>query len=269
MALFTLSLLSCASVKDVKSIKEIKEAQYDGLKYESLTRYDGLRLDNSLKAKNTVALCHKGEFEKANKLFKEKLDKNLNNYLYWNQISTCYILNKKYTQARKFLDIAMGMAKTSKQKSKVLNNIGVIYLENKNYHEAKDYFLKSSELSKRSLTPKFNLVQIYLKFGLYRNAKHELKILLDINAHDVDFLNSKAHLELMQKNYKSALLYFNKIPKRYKTRDDIATNLGMTYFMLGLYENAKNVINNADKEDINYKESQLDILEKLEKRIVN
>jgi len=83
-----LGLISCASFNNPR---QIKEARFDGLKYESLKRYDAIRLDQSLKSKNPLALCHNKEFDRANEIFKNKLDKNLNNYLYWNQISTCYI----------------------------------------------------------------------------------------------------------------------------------------------------------------------------------
>ncbi|MBT4793444.1 MAG: tetratricopeptide repeat protein [Halobacteriovoraceae bacterium] len=257
---------SCASFKNPR---EIKEAQIDGLKYESLKRYDLLRLNKSLKPNDELALCHKGEYAKANALFKKKLDSNLKNYLYWNKISTCYILQKKYTQARKFLDLAMGTAKNTKQKAVVLNNIGVILLETQNFQEAKEYFKKSTELSKKFLTPKYNLTQIFLKFGLYKKASKHLSFLIRQRPQDIDFLNSKAHLELMQNNYKLALVYFNKIPKQYRSRDDIATNIAMTYFMLGLYEQAKKTLSNADKVDSFYMVSQLEINKKLDKKIGN
>ena len=261
---FIISLYSCASFKNPR---QIKQAEYDGLKYESLKRYDSVRLGNSVKIQEPLALCHNQEFDKANEIFKSELDAKINSYLYWNQISTCYILKKEYTQARNFLNLALGRAKTNKQKSIILNNIGVVLLEGQKYHEAKDYFKKSIELSKNSLTPKYNLAQIYLKFGLYGKAQDELKYLLSRNAKDVDFLNSKAHLELMQNNYKNALVYFNRIPHEYRTRDDIATNMAMTYLMLGLYKNAETSIGNADKKDSYYISKQLEISKKIKMKI--
>jgi tetratricopeptide (TPR) repeat protein len=260
---FLFSLYSCASFKNPR---QIKQAEYDGLKYESLKRYDNIRLGNSIKLQDPLALCHNQDFEKANEIFKSELDSKINNYLYWNKISTCYILKKEYTQARNFLNLALGRAKTNAQKSMILNNIGVVLLEGKKYHEAKDYFKKSIELSKNSLTPKYNLTQIYLKFGLYGKAQSELMFLLNKNAKDVDFLNSKAYLELMQNNYKNALVYFNRIPKEYRTRDDIATNMAMTYLMLGLYKNAESSIGSADKKDHYYISKQLEISKKLKKK---
>lgn len=169
------TLFACSSFNKQRTIKE---DSFDGLKYESLSRYNLERLQGSLKTKDPLALCHAGEFQEANSLFKSKLDSNLKNYVYWNQISTCYILQKKYTQAKRFLDIALGMAKTKNQKASVINNFGVIQLELKNYEEAKNYFKKSIELADGALTPRYNLSQIYLKFGLYENAREQLEFLL-------------------------------------------------------------------------------------------
>lgn len=264
LVILSIYFVSCASFNNPR---EIKQAEFDGLKYESLKRYDANRLGNSLKQQDPLALCHNQDFEEANKIFKSELDDKINHYAYWNKISTCYIIKKEYTQARNFLNLALSRAKTKKQKSVVLNNIGVIHLENKKFEEAKNYFKKSIELSKTTLTPRFNLTQIYLRFGLYGKAKKELDLLLRKNPKDVDFLYSKAHLELMLNNYKNALVFFNKIPQEYRTRDDIATNMAMTYFMLGLYENAKTTIGNADKKNSFYVTKQLEITKKLDKKV--
>lgn len=257
------SLFSCSSFNKQRTIKE---ESFDGLRYESLTRYNKERLDKTLKSNDPLALCHAGEFDEANKIFKAKLDNNLKNYVYWNQISTCYILQKKYTQAKRFLDLALGTAKTNKQKASVLNNFGVIQLELENYDEGSNYFKKAIELDKDALTPRYNLSQIYLKFGLHENAKEQLEILLGQNSRDIDFLNSYAHLQLMDKKYSKALKFFDKIPENYRSRDDIATNLGMSYFMLGKLDEAKKTLNNAEKKDNYYVNAQLDIIKKIEKK---
>ena len=254
--------VSCASYKNPRAIKE---AKLDGLKYESLKRFDAFRLDANLKLKSEIALCHQHNFEQAFDKFKNKLDKNLNNFTYWNQIGTCYILKKEYTKAKSFLDIAMANAKNNKQKSVVFNNLGVIYLENKNSPEAKQAFKQAIEQYPKWLTPRFNLAQIYLSFGIYQRAQRELNFLLKKNGQDVDFLNSMAHLKLMQRDFKSALVLFNKIPVDYRSRDDVATNLAMTYFMLGRFEEAKTALNNADKKNSFYVTAQLEITKKLEK----
>jgi tetratricopeptide (TPR) repeat protein len=261
--IFPILLASCASFNNPR---QIKQASFDGLKFESLKRYDYTRLNPKLKLKNPLSMCHNQDFEAAHKIFKAQLDAKKDNYLYWNQISTCYILEREYNKAKNFLNLALAAAKTNTQKSIILNNMGVVQLETENFHEAKEYFKKSIELSNKALTPKFNLTQVYLKFGLYRKANDELNFLLTKNPQDIDFLNSKAYLELMQKNYKQALTFFNKIPKEYRSRDDIATNMAMTYFMLGLYDNSKQSLSNADKKDSFYTAKQLEITKELDKK---
>lgn len=260
--LCTLILLSCASNDKMQALKN---ESHDGLRFESLKRYNNKRLQPKVDLNNSLALCHLGQYNKVLEQLKSKLDKKLNSYIYWNTISTCYILQKEYTQAKKFLELAMGTAKTKTQKAIVLNNIGVIHLENKNFEEAKEHFKKSIEFSKVSLTPRYNITQIYLKFGLYRNAYNNLKILLASSPKDVDFLNSMGHLSLMQKKYKSALIYLDQIPQSYRSRDDVATNIAMTYYMLGLFEKTKITLDNADKIDKFYTNAQLEILKKVEK----
>lgn len=261
LSFFTL-LFSCASIKNPRALKE---AELDGLKFESLARYSPDRLSKLPESKEAIALCRKTEYNKAIEILRSKLDENLRNYQYWNEISTCYILKKEYTQARKFLDIAMSTTNQNSQKSVLLNNMGVIYLENSNYFEAKEHFKKAIELNNKLLSPKFNLSQVYMKFGLYGKAKKEVGILLKQNSQDVDFLNAWAYINLMENDYKEALLYFNKIPSQYRSRDDIATNMAMTYFMLGLYDSAKISLNNADKKDSLYSNSQNEIEKRIEK----
>lgn len=260
-SLILINFISCASHKNPRAISN---DTMDGLKYESLSRYDLKRLQPALKKDNPLALCHNNDFDKAQKILKQKLDEKINDFNYWNKISTCYILEKEYSKARYFLDIALSRAKKNKDKSIILNNIGLVLLEQKHFEEAKDYFKKSIELSSKYLTPKFNLVQIYLKFGIYKKADKEINLLLNANNNDIDFLNAKAHTQLMLKEYKNALVYFNKIPKDYRKRDDIATNMAMTYYMLGLYNNAKEIITSAEKSDQYFVEKQEQIVKNID-----
>ncbi|MBD65355.1 MAG: hypothetical protein CME62_09115 [Halobacteriovoraceae bacterium] len=259
-----IALISCSSFKNPR---EIKQGHLDGLKYESLKRYDAKRLGEPLKSKDPLALCHRGEFENAEKIFKEKLDKNLNNYIYWNQISTCYILKKEYNKAKNYLDLALNAAKKDEQKAVVLNNFGVVQMETKNFIEAKEYFKKSIELSKKYMTPKYNLSQIYLKHGLYGKAEDQLTELMHKNDKDIDFLNSMGHLKLMQKDYNKSLRFFEQIPQEYQSRDDVATNMAMTYYMLGKLEMAKKTLDNSDKDNGYYTSAQLEMSKKIEKQL--
>lgn len=259
-----ITFISCASFNNPR---QIKQSSLDGLKFESLKRYDAKRLDKPLKSNDALALCHNGQYTKAEQIFKSKLDKNLNNYVYWNQLSTCYILKKEYNKAKNYLDLALNAAKTKNQKAVVLNNFGVIQMENRNFVEAKAYFKKSIEMSNQYMTPKYNLSQIYLRHGLYGKAEKQLTKLMHKNAKDIDFLNSMGHLKLMQKDFKQSLRFFDKIPQEYKSRDDVATNLAMTYYMLGKLDMAKTTLSNSDKKDAFYTKSQLEMMKKIDKKL--
>ena len=259
--LMTFTFISCATQK---KMRVISETQYDGLKFESLKRFDYERLSKEAKLGNTLALCFAGRYKEAFDIYKKQLDQKTENSNYWNQVGTCYTVKKDYTQALSFFNLSLATAKTNTEKAIVLNNFGVIHLEQENYEEAKEYFKQSLKLAKNFLTPKYNLTQIYLKYGLYNKAKPILTDLLNKNQNDIDFLNSYAHLELMTKNYKNALVFFNKIPESYRYRDDIATTMAMTYYMLGLYQNSLESINKAPKKDKFYLSKQLEIKNKIE-----
>ena len=74
----TLSFLfSCASFNNPR---QIKEESLDGLRFESLSRYDEIRLKKPMRASSALALCHQGEFKLAYKKFKTQLDKRINDY---------------------------------------------------------------------------------------------------------------------------------------------------------------------------------------------
>lgn len=253
---------SCASKDKIHSIKEDK---YDGLKYESLKRYGIKRLLSPQNLEKPLAQCHNSKYNVALEEFKNNLDKNINNFQYWNQISTCYILKQEYPKAKHFLDIGLSVSKNKRQRSIIMNNLAVIQLENENYVEAKSLLLKAIKLNKKALTPKFNLSQIYSKYGLYNKSEKILIELLAKEDKDIDFLNLMAHTKLMKNDYKLALLYFNKIPKEYRSRDDIATNMAMTYLKLEKYEEANKTLDKADKKNSDYLDSQLEISKFIEK----
>ncbi len=254
-----LFLISCASTK---YNRVIQESEYDGLRFESLKRFDKTRIQQ----KTTVtALCHQEKYDQAFEQLTSHLDQKTNDFSYWNDISTCYLLQKNYTRARHFLDIALSKTKSNKQKSVVLNNLGVTYLENQKFTKAKEYFKNSIALDHNALTPRFNITQIYVQFGLYKKAQKELSFLLTKSPKDVDFLTSMGHLKLMQGKYKTALNIFQSIPPSYQVRDDIATNLAMTYLMLGKYHQSEIAINQAKKEDKTYASAQANIIKSIEK----
>ena len=66
------------------------------------------------------------------------------------------------------------------------------------YPEALASFKSANKVSKNFLTPKYNLAQIYLKFGLYKKASPLLRGLLAKESRDIDFINRKQIEKLME-----------------------------------------------------------------------
>lgn len=256
-----ISLYSCAHRPNYSISKEGNDA----LRFESLKRYGPERLDKLGKHQKNIALCQQMSYNTSLANFKEVLDTNLNNFSYWNQIGTCYIRQKEYSKAIHFLNLALKTAKTKKQKSITLNNFGVIYLEKKHFQIALEYFKESQKNSPQFLTPRYNSTQIYLKFSLYQKAEKEIIWLLKRNSKDIDFIYSFGHLKLMQNKYKAAIQNFELIPEQYRSRDDIATNMAMTYLMLGDADRALSCIKRANKSVVYFTEAQSKILKFIKK----
>jgi tetratricopeptide (TPR) repeat protein len=254
-------LVSCAHNKGIKNIDEIA---LDGLRFESLNRYSFNNLKNVNKSKINIASCHKGDYNKATESFKSTLDNNQNNPVYWNQLATCYLLKDKLSQAKFYFDLALKTSKTKKIKTLIYNNIGVYFMKLKMYQEALASFSTANKYSKKYLTPKYNMAQIYLKFGHYNKAKPILIKLLQKENKDIDFLNSLAHLNLMTGKYKQANQLYSRIPVKYITRDDISTNYAMSLYMLGNYKKALAILKASRMEQPFYELSQNNLISKIE-----
>jgi len=260
-------LASCASQNKRRNIPN---KQHDGLRFESLNRYDSNRLSSVNKYVSDIAKCHQNQYTDAYKSLKQKLEKEKSNPLYWNQIGTCYLLNQKYTQAKFYFTLALGAIDTSIKKNKrskykaiIMNNLGLNYLRLKKYNLAQDHFQRATELNPRFLTPKYNKTQIYLKFGLFGKAETLLSFLYKRNKNDVDFTYSLGHLYLMKNQYSKAKHYFALLPKMYLTRDDIATNYAMTLFMLGDYKGSQSILANAEMKSSQLKKAQLNLIDRI------
>ena len=173
-------------------------------------------------------------------------------------------MQERYSEAKRFFDIALSKTKNDIHKAVIINNLGVILLKLKNDELAKEYFKESIKLNKNALTPKFNLAKIYLRYSHYKSADELIKSLLKRSTQDVDFLHLYGHSLLMQKKYERALMYYDKIPKIYQTRDDIASNMAMAYYMLGKFDLAKSILEKTDKNNQRFVKSQELIKDQIE-----
>ena len=263
--IFCLFSFGCAHKMNLRSLDE---SPLDGLRFESLNRYNSNRLETISKEHKTIAMCHKGDYNKAQEEFKLSLDKNKNQPRYWNHLATCYLLNNNLSQAKFYFDLALKTAKKDKtMQSIIYNNLGIYYSKLAQDQLALTAFETSIKFSKKHLTSKYNLAQVYLKYGLYKKAEVILEDLIKVAPNDVDFINSIGHLNLMSGNYKKAKYYYEKIPQKYMKRDDFATNYSMTLYMLQSYKEALKILKEAEMEQAYYRVAQTELIKNIERQL--
>lgn len=261
--ILSLNFASCALKKGPRALSE---NAYDGLRFESLNRYDFNRLDQSKYAQKGIALCHKKQYNEAYKIFKTQLDNQKENPVYWNHLATCFLLEKKYPKAKFYYDLALSIApKKSKIKSVIMNNLGLYYLNMNRPYLAQESFNSAIKANKKYKTPKYNLAQVYLKFSQFKSAQEILTKLYKSSPKDIDFIYSLGHLNLMQGKYEKANKYFSLIPKKYIQRDDIATNFALSLYFSGQSDKAYKIVKNAHMENSHYLFAQTELIKKIER----
>ena len=249
--------------------RKLADSRLDSLRHESLTRYSSVDLKKFSGIEKNIALCHDGRYNEALTAFKDVLDKNRKNPVYWNHLGTCYYLKGEYPKSLIYLDISKGLTKNKKLHAAIENNIGLNHLGQKNYLEAKEAFKKSIELDSTALTPRYNLAQLYLAKGLYGKAREMLKTLEKTNPKDVDVNYSLAHLRLMQNDYNGSLAYFKRIPSAYLKRDDVALNLATAYYFLGENDKALKALDEAPMNVARFAIQQTELKKRIERKISN
>ena len=257
-------LVSCAH-KGLN--RTLQDSSMDALRHESLTRYSEENLKKLDGFAKNIALCHQGRYNEALTLFKDVLDKNQKNPVYWNHLGTCYYLKGEYPKSLIYLDISMSLTKDKNLLAAIHNNIGLNHLKQGNALEAKESFKKAMDLDKMSMTPRFNVAQLYLSRGLYDKAEEQLTQLLRQNDRDVDINYSLAHVNLMKNNYSKALRYFKNIPAEHLKRDDVALNLATTYYFMGKQDLALKTLDEAPMNVARYAVLQAELKKRIEKKL--
>jgi tetratricopeptide (TPR) repeat protein len=195
----------------------ISDSKLDVLAKETfaraVTKMDGQRspssIDNGAEFDpQTVSQCYSDSSEEVNQALSNKLDKNKDNFWYWNSISTCYRLSGYFDQALFYLNLSQPLAKTSYEKASFLNNKAIILASNNLNPAAVDLFQQAIATHSKLLTPHYNLAMIYLSFGLTQAANQELSFLMKSNPTDPSLHKWNAFSALLDKDYKKADISF-------------------------------------------------------------
>ncbi len=127
---------------------------------------------------------------------------------FWNTIGNCHLKKGNLKRALMFYNKALEL---DANYFPSMNNLGVFYLKHFNYQKALLAFEKANELSKFSKTPKYNLILVYLKFGLLGKAKNLLSPLLSQFPQEKRLIKLSAYLSYAEADYTSSVQNFSAL----------------------------------------------------------
>lgn len=233
---FLFSLFASCAHKGVRT--QLTSKEQDSLHEESFMRYAHNRF-SEIKSDDNVLLsqlknCYQGKIPKALNQLKEVLSKNEDNPYYWIVMANCYLLDKDSKKAEYYYNKALKLRPEQSLSALIKNNLGLIDLKNRNYDRAYKFFTTALENAPRSLTPKFNIAQVHIQFGHLDKAQRTLLVLENKAPEDIDVLASLGTISLFKGEHKRAIHYFERIPERYRKRQDTAVN-----YALALYQDQR------------------------------
>ncbi len=226
----------------------VKSEYTSALNEESLERvfqYDGdVKIEGTLN--ELTELCYNGKFNEAKNLFKKFSKTYLKNAIYWNQVGTCFLLEGKRRKALLFFNKALSL-KSNYAPS--LNNLGVMYMKEKDYSRALVAFRRARKSSDFNKTPRFNLANLYLNFGLYDRAITHANVLYGASKTDVDVLNILGTANLMKNEISQAIKYFSLIDSDFLEKPAYGINYALALHLDGKKERAIDAFEDIEKKD--------------------
>ena len=236
LILLSLNMFSCGTKYLTSKVSDPKK---DSFKEESFIRYTTDRLINLEKTPfKGLSLCYQGSIKEGKKVLLNELNERKNSPSYWNEVGVCHFLEQSYSKADFYFDLSLQKANSSFYPP-ALNNKGAIQLKLRHFEGAIKYFKKAAGSKGEHQVPLFNMAQVYLQFNRLEQAG---RIINDINSknnkrgikNDPDLLFSLGSYYLLKGNTQKAISVFQKIPRQYQKREDVALLTA-----IGLYENQK------------------------------
>ncbi len=241
--LLLLTLCSCASQR---LDRKISDQDLDALSDETFLRYNDARLASS---KTLVSRCYQGETDEVLKEYKEQFLKKDQDPEYWVHIGNCYFVSNQWSKAEFYYHLSQESKKNS-VKALAMNNLALLSFKYEQWEKGKDYLQKSIALAPNAKVPHFNLAQLYIQFGHYKEALAILNSPLFRGKRDVDLMFSFANIALYQNDLKTAEKWFKKIPSDYLKREDIAITYSLYLIKKGQLSLASEVLAKRERSQI-------------------
>lgn len=227
---------------------QVDNIEADALIRETLARSDG-KIIRSLSDDDSEigSRCYQGDFKEAFSVADEKYSVFKKNPGYWNQIGNCYYLMKDYKKAIMFFNKAKGL---NASYIPAVNNLGVVFQAQGDFKNALFFYKNAVNLASASKTPKFNMANMYLKFGIINKACSIFNALAASSPMDSDLLNARANCLLLNRNFSAAVSEFKKIPSDDLSKAYIGLNYSVALGLLGKKEAALDNYKNISQRDI-------------------
>ncbi|HLT22678.1 MAG TPA: tetratricopeptide repeat protein [Bacteriovoracaceae bacterium] len=189
-------------------------------------------------------LCTRNQFKEAYAIAAKNFDRLQKLPSYWNQLGICYLDQKEYRKSLLYFNKAL---EAEKDYVPTLNNFGVMYSRLGQHQKAIVAYEKASQVGKFSKTPRYNLAKLYLEFGLSEKALPILQSLSNQAQLDVGIANSIATAYLMRGDHNAAIRFYRQLPSKLWSRPEIGLNLALAYHLAGHKGEATKIIKNVSK----------------------
>lgn len=262
MKYLLLLIISCSSTG---SMEKNIFANESFIKYSKKKLGEFEKTPNDLKG---VALCHNGKIQEGLLFLKNEANIKKDDPEYWNHIGNCHFLNQDYLKAKFYYTVSLQTAERKKIKyPSAINNIGIVYLSQKNIKGAVESFTKAHQIGPDLATPLYNLGQIYLEYGYFNKSIEYFLKLYAMNQKDPEILSSLASAYSRNKNFSESEQYFKKMSKSdLKAYPESVLDYTRTLIGLGLFKESKKILSYyGDKESEEYKTLEKTISEGLKK----
>jgi len=228
-------------------LKGVQSKLTDALNSESIQRI--YKYEGTANTKGEIAtisqLCYERSFKDAFVLIKKSGKIYLKNPIFWNTVGTCFLIQGERRKALLFYNKALSLKANY---APALNNLGVMYIYEKDYSRALVAFTRAHKTGTNKKTPRFNLANLYLSFGLYDKVISMAAPLLSTKTKDVDLLNIMATAYLMKGDYKRSLSLYNRVDDDYARSVRVGTNYSLALYYVGQKGRAKDVYENIGEK---------------------
>lgn len=189
-------------------------------------------------------LCNQRKYKEAYALASSSYDRLHKIPSYWNQLGICYLDQKEFRKSLLYFNKAL---EVQKDYVPTLNNFGVMYARLGQPQKAIVAFERAANVGKFSKTPRYNLAKLYLEYGLSAKALPILQSLSNQVHIDVGITNSIATAHLMQGDHSTAITFFNQLSPKLWEKPEIGINFALAHYLAGNRAQALKIYKNLSK----------------------